>query len=32
VVVMVKSGNESAALTGALRIEPSTRSRGVRKL
>jgi hypothetical protein len=31
-VVMVKSGNESAALTGALRIEPSTRSRGVRKL
>ncbi|MGA8809956.1 MAG: matrixin family metalloprotease [Thermoanaerobaculia bacterium] len=32
VVVTVKSGNESAALTGALRIEPSTRSRGVRKL
>jgi len=32
VVVMVKSGNESAALTGALRIEPTTRSRGVRKL
>jgi len=32
VVVMVKSGNESAALTGALRIEPSTRGRGVRKL
>jgi hypothetical protein len=31
-VVMVKSGNESAALTGALRIEPSTRSRGVKKL
>lgn len=31
-VVMVKSGNESAALTGALRIEPSSRSRGVRKL
>ncbi|HEY4641307.1 MAG TPA: matrixin family metalloprotease [Thermoanaerobaculia bacterium] len=32
VVVMVKSGNESAALTGALRVEPSTRTRGVRKL
>src|SRR5438270_838439 len=32
VVVMVKSGNESAALTGALRVEPSTRNRGVRKL
>ncbi|HSY49043.1 MAG TPA: matrixin family metalloprotease [Thermoanaerobaculia bacterium] len=31
-VVMVKSGNESAALTGALRIEPSLRSRGVKKL
>ncbi len=31
-VVMVKSGNESAALTGALRVEPSTRARGVRKL
>ena len=31
-VVMVKSGNESAALTGALRIEPSSRSRGVKKL
>src|SRR5207248_3104891 len=31
-VVMVKSGNESAALTGALRIEPALRSRGVRKL
>ena len=33
-VVMVKSGNESAALTGALRIESSTngRLRGVRKL
>jgi hypothetical protein len=31
-VVMVKSGNESAALTGALRIEPTTRSRGVKKL
>ena len=30
-VVMVKSGNESAALTGALRIEPTTRSRGVKK-
>jgi hypothetical protein len=27
-VVMVKSGNETAALTGALRIEPSARSRG----
>lgn len=32
IVVMVKSGNESAALTGALRIEPATRSRGVKKL
>jgi hypothetical protein len=32
VVVMVKSGNESAALTGALRIEPASRGRGVRKL
>jgi len=31
-VVMVKSGNESAALTGALRVEPSARSRGVKKL
>jgi hypothetical protein len=31
-VVMVKSGNESAALTGALRVEPTTRGRGVRKL
>jgi Matrixin/Carboxypeptidase regulatory-like domain len=31
-VVMVKSGNESAALTGALRIEASTRARGVKKL
>ncbi|MDP9360638.1 MAG: matrixin family metalloprotease [Acidobacteriota bacterium] len=31
-VVMVKSGNETAALTGALRIEPSTRTRGVKKL
>jgi len=31
-VVMVKSGNETAALTGALRIEPALRSRGVRKL
>jgi hypothetical protein len=31
-VVMVKSGNDSAALTGALRIEPSLRSRGVKKL
>lgn len=31
-VVMVKSGNESAALTGALRIETSTRTRGVKKL
>jgi hypothetical protein len=31
-VVMVKSGNESAALTGALRVEPALRSRGVRKL
>jgi len=31
-VVMVKSGNESAALTGALRIEPTLRSRGVKKL
>jgi len=31
-VVMVKSGNESAALTGALRIEPSTRSRSAKKL
>jgi len=30
-VVMVKSGNESAALTGALRIEPAARSRGVKK-
>ncbi len=30
-VVMVKSGNETAALTGGLRIEPSTRSRGVKK-
>jgi len=30
-VVMVKSGNDTAALTGALRIEPSTRSRGVKK-
>jgi hypothetical protein len=30
-VVMVKSGNESAALTGALRIEPTVRSRGVKK-
>ena len=30
-VVMVKSGNESAALTGALRIEPTARSRGVKK-
>jgi Matrixin. len=31
-VVMVKSGNETAALTGALRIEPTTRSRPVKKL
>lgn len=31
-VVMVKSGNETAALTGALRIEPSVRGRGVKKL
>ena len=31
-VVMVKSGSESAALTGALRIEPATRSRSVKKL
>jgi len=31
-VVMVKNGNESAALTGALRVEPSLRARGVRKL
>jgi hypothetical protein len=30
-VVMVKNGNETAALTGALRIEPSIRSRGVKK-
>lgn len=31
-VVMVKSGNESAALTGALRIESTARGRGVKKL
>jgi hypothetical protein len=31
-VVMVKSGNESAALTGALRIESTMRGRGVKKL
>lgn len=31
-VVMVKSGNESAALTGALRVEPATRGRSVRRL
>jgi hypothetical protein len=31
-VVMVKSGNESAALTGALRIEATARGRGVKKL
>jgi Matrixin len=31
-VVMVKSGNETAALTGALRIETSSRTRGVKKL
>ena len=30
-VVMVKSGNDTAALTGALRIEPSVHSRGVKK-
>jgi hypothetical protein len=30
-VVMVKSGNETAALTGALRIEPAIRTRGVKK-
>lgn len=31
VVVLVKSGNESAALTGALRVEGALRSRSVRK-
>jgi hypothetical protein len=31
-VVMVKSGNESAALTGAVRVEAATRGRAVRKL
>ena len=31
-VVMVKSGNETAALTGALRIETSSRTRSVKKL
>lgn len=30
-VVMVTSGNETAALTGAVHIEPSTRARGVKK-
>lgn len=30
-VVMVKSGNDTAALTGALRIEPSLRSRSAKK-
>ena len=31
-VVMVKSGNETAALTGALHIESVSRTRGVKKL